>query len=121
MPQKPATSKSGVEFFPGQEEAAGQVFGDFDIIGQILGGRPLPADERATSRGLELLQRRSARAGTRGSGVAARKEAEFVERSATATADASLDRLLRFIQPPGTSSVSVGGQASLLRQSAGKA
>jgi len=103
-------SRSGVEFFPGQKEKAGQIFDDGGLDDQMLGGRPDVASATAERRGLDMLDRRSAMAGIDpASGVAQAGRSSFLSQTAAQSEGDQLNRILAFNQPAGSTSIGAGG------------
>ena len=97
-------SSSDPVFFPGQFDAAGQIFEQGGLFEQIMQGRPNAGFERAVNTGSDRLQRTFAQRGLTGSGIEAKGLTEFEQGAAQQLADNQEGRILNFAQPAGTSS-----------------
>lgn len=113
------SSKSSVQFFPGQKEAiAKSVYNQGGIFDQFLAGAPSTGLERAANVGLQAIDRQFAQQGTAGTPLQTRAQLDFMNRTAQSQDDDFMQRLFGFMQPAG--SQGTGGRASFTGQLLGK-
>ena len=107
-------SKSGVQYYGGQEEALAGVFGPGGIFDQFQAGKPNAGFERAQTQGLEQLKQRQAQQGLLSTPLGTRQQSDFLQQTTQAAGDDWLKSLFAFMQPAGQKSKSSawGAQAS---------
>ena len=106
MPPQNSSSKSSIQFYPGQKEFAGQLFDPGGLFQTLLGGGPNPGLERQISRGQDNLTAGLAQQGLTGSGLAAKSLTGYQTQAAGQRQDNLVETMLNAIRPAG--SVSVG-------------
>jgi len=106
-------SGSGVQFFPGQENALASIFGAGGVFDSLLSGKPNAGQERAQAVGVQQLGRQQASMGTFGQPLGARQTSDFVQDRAQRQGDNFLAQLQGFMQPAGSQSKSTGAGAGL--------
>lgn len=104
MSAQGSSSKSGVQFFPGQAEAISPLFAEGGIFSQFLGGKPNAGFDRAQSVGLQQLQQRNAQLGLSQQPLGTRLETDYLAKSNQSAGDNFMSTLFQFMQPAGTQS-----------------
>jgi hypothetical protein len=113
------SSKSSVQFFPGQKNAiASNVFNQGGIFDQFLAGAPSTGLERAQNVGVQTINRQFEQQGTAGTPLQTRAQLDFLNRSTQAQDDNFMQRLFGFMQPAG--SQGTGGKPGFTAQMFGK-
>lgn len=106
-------SRSNVEWFPGQEEALGGIFGPGGVFEQFQQGKPNAGFERQQTLGLEQLKRQQAAQGTLNTPLGTRQQSDYLQRSTQAAGDNWLRDLFQFMQPAGQQSRSKAWNVSV--------
>lgn len=110
-------SDSGVQFFPGQENALAGIFAPGGVFEQYMGGKPNAGFARQQTQAAQELQRAQAAQGTADTTLGTRQLADFLTRSTAMANDDWLAGLFQFMQPAGSkssgSSSGFGVQASV--------
>lgn len=99
-------SKSSVQWYPGQKDALGGVFGPGGIFDQFQQGKPNAGYERQQAVGLQQLQRTQAANGTLNTPLGTRAQSDYLQKSTSAAGDEWMKTLFAFLQPAGQSSKS---------------
>ena len=99
-----SSSRSRVQWFPGQEEALSGIFGAGGVFDQFQQGKPNAGFERAQGNALEQLKRQQATSGTLNTPLGTRQQSDFLQQSTQAAGDDWLQNLFAFMQPAGQQS-----------------
>lgn len=106
MPPQSSSSKSSLQFYPGQKDFAGTLFAPGGLFQSLAGGGPNPGLERQIARGGEGLTQQLSQQGLTGTGLAAKSLTNFQTQAAGQRQDNLIEVMLNAIKPAG--SVSVG-------------
>jgi len=105
-----ARSKSGTEFFPGQQDAiGGKIFSPGGIFSQFIKGKPNAGFDRAQVNALAQLRDSQAQAGTLGTPLGTRMQSDFLQKSTQGAGDQFFSQLAGFMQPAGSQNRGAAG------------
>lgn len=107
------SSKSGVEYFPGQEAMFPAIFGMGGIFEQLLGGKPTLGLQQGINQQQQQMGQQFAQRGLTGSGLEARAMKDAAAQAANASEASYLERILGLMAPAGNRSSSSGFNAGL--------
>lgn len=99
-----SSSKSGVQFYGGQEDALAGIFAPGGTYQQFMQGKPNAGFERAQTNALQQLQRQQAQSGTLNTPLGTRQQSDFLQQSTASAGDKWLETLFQFMQPAGQQS-----------------
>ena len=97
-------SKSDVQFYDGQREALGGIFGPGGTFSQFMSGKPNAGFERQQTQGLEQLKARQAQAGLLNTPLGTRQQSDYLQKTTQAGGDDWLKTLFAFMAPAGQKS-----------------
>ena len=97
-------SKSDVQFYDGQREALGGIFGPGGTFSQFMSGKPNAGFERGQANALEQLKARQSQAGILNSALGTRQQADLLQQTTQAQGDDWLKTLFSFMAPVGQKS-----------------